>query len=164
MAKKSKEQIKVEVRARNRNLKKRNTGMFTEGNEYRFSPGTSGNPSGLPKHHQQLSRVGRTMLSDSAPLAVTTSLGLSLNASWAACIFQRLLFESCSGNLDAVKLITLLTEGNLAARSGFDHFPVEMDGDAVRPLLQIEFINSDGDGRPVKPLAIDAALLSDAVD
>ena len=144
------EKRKSRVALASRKKKSANSTSFKPGNQYRFPEGTSGNVGGKPKEHRLLSKSLRAMLSDPAPLAVAEAFGLGRNASWSQCIAARLVRQAVSGDLDAARLIGILSEGaNPRTRLYFDDDePVDRNAPLPPPLFQVVFVESDGEGRP----------------
>ena len=132
-----------------------NSTSFKPGNKYRFKEGTSGNSGGKPKAHRLLSRTLRAMLSDPAPLQVAQAFGLKgRNASWAMCISARLCREAVSGDLDAARLIGVLTEGT--PRAALDPLALDDFDATATPLLQVVFVDANGNGEPAAGVVIEA--------
>jgi len=145
-----------EVALASRKKRTANSTSFKPGNQYRFSEGTSGNVGGKPKEHRLLSKSLRAMLSDPAPMAVAEAFGLGRNASWSQCIAARLVRQAVSGDLDAARLIGVISEGAHPRARLFDDEPIDYNAPLPAPLYQIVFVESDGQGRPKQPPLIDA--------
>ncbi|MGB8028141.1 MAG: hypothetical protein WCF30_00625 [Terracidiphilus sp.] len=103
----------------------------------------------MPKNHRLLSKTLRAMLSDPAPHALCRALGVPINSSNAFCIASRLVTMSALGDLEAVRLLAILTEG-MNPRNGLalELDELQKNPDSVAPILRVCVVESDGDGRP----------------
>ena len=112
---------------------------------HQFKPGVSGNPSGKAKDDTRLiSRHLRAMLPCRCPDAVAKGLGIPIGSSWAQAVSMALLRASVSGDISAIRELREYTEGS-RQRLAFE----DEDGQPIeRPLINIHFAESDGDGRP----------------
>jgi hypothetical protein len=160
--KKPKQKKAASIELASRKKKSANATSFKPGNAHAFKPGESGNVGGKPKQHKLLSRTLRTMLSDPAPSDVSQAFGLGRNASWSACICVRLIRSAVSGDLDAARLIGLLTEGQ-NPRS-FDPLVFDQDSANVPPIFEVVFVDANGDGQPAAGITIDAAPRTQPAD
>jgi hypothetical protein len=117
-----------------------------------FKPGESGNPGGKAHHADALlSKSLRVALADRAPAEVTQGFNLPSTASWSQVIARKLLILAIRGDLQAVAEIRALTE---VAKV---HASLDVnDPGAAPPLIEICFVESNGDGRPAAGLIIDA--------
>lgn len=138
--------LKIEL-AKRRKPGSKNATSFQAGNPHRYPEGVSGNPGGVPKNHRLLSRTARAMLSDPAPHALCRAIGVHVNSSYAICIAHRLVTLSAFGDLDATRLLSILTEG-MHPRSGVDFALDELQRSEPAALLKICFIEADGSGYP----------------
>jgi hypothetical protein len=130
---------------------------FSKGNEHRFEPGVSGNPGGKPKSSEArlLSKAMRVQLSWRAPNEVATQLGLEPGASWAQCISMRLIRLAIrEGDVSAMRELREATEGT---RSHASMAFTDEDGNPqdTPPLIELVFVQSDGNGYPVPGYSID---------
>jgi hypothetical protein len=153
------------VTLKSRKKKCANSTSFKPGNRYRFPEGTSGNSGGKPKTHRLLSKTLRATLSDPAPLAVAQAFGLGRNASWSQCIAARLVRQAVAADpemaLNAARLIGLLTEG---ARPDFDASAFDDDPASAPKLIELVFVESDGNGRMKTIEGNQPVLPANAVD
>ena len=80
---------------------------FAPGNDWRFEPGVSGNPTGrsAPGKRRLISRALLTHLAHRAPDKVASQLGLPLGSSWAQCISMSLIFAAVRGDVGAAREI-----------------------------------------------------------
>lgn len=118
---------------------------FKPGNSFRFQPGVSGNPSGKAKNELRLvSRALREQLNLRAPDAVARTNGLAKGASWAQCVAASLLHSAARGDVAAVREIREHTEGSRSRHE----FGAESESYNVRPIVEVVFVESDGNGHP----------------
>ena len=145
--------LPVETRVRKKNLPRT---VFKKGNTSGFKPGVSGSPGGKPKSGESrlLSKALNIFLNDRAPDEAGKTVGLppnppgsnSYHYSWAQILAKRILNLAVRGEAWAVSEISRLTEP-VHARLGVLGFDSE-DGEQSSAVIQLEFVNSDGDGRP----------------
>jgi hypothetical protein len=114
-------------------------------NPHAFVAGNgSSNSGGKPRQRDHLlSKTLCIALADRAPDAVTDGMNLPRGSSWSQCLVRRLIIMAVRGDLQAIKEIREATEGTRT------HMSLDLpDPDSVLPVIQIEFVSSDGDGRP----------------
>ena len=122
---------------------------FTKGNPHRFQPGDERiNKSGKSKSDVRLvTRSLRDQLGMRAPAAVCQALGLPMTSSWGQCVSRRLLHLSLKADeaiaLAAIRSIVELSEGSGTAL--LDELAEDVAG---RPVLNVHFISSNGNGQP----------------
>jgi hypothetical protein len=122
-----------------------NPHAFKSGEEWR------GNPGGKVKvGNDLLSKSLRVALADRAPDDVCMAADLPCHSSWSQILARRLLVLAVRGDLQAMDLIHRVTEGthsrvDLHGFSGLDQ------DSSDRSVVEIVFIDSDGDGRPRDP-------------
>jgi len=157
--------FKIELSKR-RKPGSRNSTSFTAENPHRFPSGVSGNPGGVPKNHKLLSRTIRSTLSDPCPHPLCRAVGAPVGSSWATVIAHRLTTLAALGDLEATRLIGILTEGT-HPRAGFDAAfdDLQRNPSSAAPIFKLCLIHSDGDGRPApgqsfegKPFELEQAL------
>jgi hypothetical protein len=121
---------------------------------HQWTPGTSGNPSGRAKSDTRLlSRGLRAALPCRAPAAFCRSVGLPPTSSWSQVIVESLLRAGAKGDIAAIREIREATEGS---RSRVDL--VSNETDAPPRLIEVVFVESDGDGRPRRYSSIEENL------
>jgi len=119
---------------------------FKEGNEHRWQPGQSGNPSGRPKAEMRLvSRALLDQLSWRAPAALCKLLGLPETSSQAQCLAATLIRRATKGDTNAARLLM-----ELVGESGRNAFTLSFDSDgdseyAAGPRLVVNFVSSKSD-------------------
>jgi len=117
-----------------------------------FKPGQSGNPGGKPRLVDHLlSKTLRVALCDRAPDEVAKGFSLPSGSSWAQCIARKLIYMAVRGDLQAMREIREATEGT-RVHASID-FP---DPAAVPPVVEIVFIEANGDGRSAPGITIEA--------
>jgi len=84
------------------------TNGFKEGNEYRFKPGQSGNPSGRPKI---LSGSYSQMLEEEVPQEILPEQLKGQHLNYAQLIAKRQGIEAAKGNVQSAREIRSATEG-----------------------------------------------------
>ena len=123
---------------------------FKPGNEHRFTPGVSGNPSGKAANDLRLvSKSLREQLNTRAPDDVAKAVGAGKGASWAMCVSASLLRSAVAGDAQAARLIIETVEGKAPqslSLGGVDGEPL-FGTPTDRPFIHVHFIESDGDGR-----------------
>ena len=127
---------------------------FQAGNEHRFRPGESGNPSGgRPKDENRLlSKALKVQLANRAPDKVAKALSLPRGASWSQCISMVLIRSAVRGDLAAAREIREATEGVRSRLELVDESVME------RPPITVVFEESiDGRLRRL-PSTIDGRL------
>jgi hypothetical protein len=144
--------VEIVKKQRKRNLPRT---AFKTANEHSFRPGQSGNPGGKVKvGNDLLSKSLRVALADCAPDDVCKAVGLPLgHASWAQVLAHRLLYLAVRGDLQAMKEIREATEGqhsrvDLYGLDALDQNPAH----TAPPLIELVFVESDGDGRVKKTI------------
>ncbi len=145
--------LPIETRVRKKNLPRT---VFQKGNAVGFKPGQSGSPGGKPKSGEKrlLSKALNIFLNDRAPDEAGKTVGLPVNPpgsssyhySWAQILAKRILNLAVQGEAWAVSEISRLTEP-VHSRLGVLGFDSE-DGEQSSAVIQLEFVTSDGDGRP----------------
>jgi hypothetical protein len=125
---------------------------FKPGNPHAFKPGESGNPGGKPRLVDHLlSKTLRVALCDRAPDELAKSFALPSGSSWAQCIARKLIYMAVRGDLQAMREIREATEGT-RVHASID-FPDPAD---VPPVILVEFVSSDGNGKPAPGITIEA--------
>lgn len=140
--------------------KNRPSTAFMPGNPHRFEKGVSGNPGGKPKTAESrlLSRAMRVQLSWRAPDDVALQLGLTAGASWAQCISMRLIRLAIrDADVSAMRELREATEGT---RQRFEIFDDEGNPQETPPLIELVFVNADGDGHPAPGQVIDGNVVT----
>jgi len=81
--------------------------VFSAGNEHRFAPGVSGNPSGrsAASERRLISRALHNQLAHRAPDKVAQRFNLPAGSSWAQCVSMSLIFSAIRGDIMAVREI-----------------------------------------------------------
>ncbi len=125
---------------------------FKPGNPWAAKKGEVRNPDGRKGSQKNerlpVSKSLRVQLNSRAPAKVTNALEMPSHSSWAQCIARMLLRKTVSGDLQAATLLMQYTEGSPKQHLTLEDGP---DGGARRQV-RILFMNSDGDGRPVRTL------------
>lgn len=124
---------------------------FKPGNEHRFTPGVSGNPTGKAANDLRLvSKSLREQLNTRAPDDVAKAVGAGRGASWAQCVSASLLRSAVAGDSQAARLIIETIEGKAPqslSLGGLDGEPL-FPSTATGPMIHVHFVESDGDGAP----------------
>jgi Family of unknown function (DUF5681) len=126
-----------------------------ESHPHQFQPGQSGNPSGKARDATRLiSRHLRAALPCRCPDAVAKGLELPLGSSWAQAVSMALLRASVSGDISAIRELREYTEGSRQRLQFEDEFGEPL----ARPLLNVHFVQSNGQGGigPEEQARIDA--------
>jgi hypothetical protein len=151
--KKQKIELVVDQKERKKNPPRT---AFAKGNPYRVQPGQVLNPrGGKPKdEHRLVSKALRVQLNTRAPDAYAKALHLPRGASWAQCLAASLLRRSVAGDMSAATLIVQTVEGTKS------HIEFSDESTGGRRECTVLFMESDGDGRPIRtlPTTIDGAL------
>jgi hypothetical protein len=123
---------------------------FKENNPHRFKAGEgSPNPGGKPKEDRLISKVLRVQLNVRAPDAIAKAVGAPRGASWAQCIGFSLMQSAVRGDAAAARLLIETVEGKAPTiLTGMDGEPLFNGSASERPLIHVNFIESDGDGAP----------------
>ena len=140
--------LPIETRARRKNLPRT---AFKEGNVLGFKKGEgSPNPGGKPKADRDR-LIGKSViryLQDRVSDEIAKAHGLAPGASWGMVLAKRLIRYALDGQQWAYSELLALTE---VKRARLDVFGMGEEGDgAAPPLMILEFVESDGDGRPSK--------------
>lgn len=95
---------------------------FAAGNDFRFEPGVSGNPSGRSSGSKRrlISRALHQQLGHRAPDKVSLRLGLTVGSSWAQCISMSLIFAAIRGDVSAAREIRDAVGDVAKSHSPFD--------------------------------------------
>lgn len=158
MKKTPKQKIKLEIEPKARKVILPRSAFKKGGpNPHAFKPGVSPCPGGKPKSEEQrlLSRTLRIQLGWRAPDKIAKALGLPRGSSWSMVLSQSLLRRATAGDLQAAQLIVTTTEGT---RSRIE--VSEESGNTLTRECTVLFMESDGNGRPIRelPTTIDGAL------
>ena len=122
-------------------------------NPHAFKPGEN-NPGGKPKvGNDLLSRSLRIALADRCSDELCRAVGAPRHSSFSQVLASRLLHLAMRGDLGAMKEIREATEGS--------HSRVDVRGLLDQdisdvPVIELRFIDSDGDGHPAPGVTIDA--------
>lgn len=153
----SKSKTKLEIVQRRKTVPK---SAFKKGNPHRFQPDDERiNRSGKAKNDLRLvSRSLRDQLGQRAPAQVCDVLGLPRTSSWSICISRRLLHLSFKSD-EALALAAIRAVVELSEQGGAALIEEMSEAAMNRPVLNIHFIGSNGDGRPdAEGLALESAL------
>lgn len=136
--------VSTEARPRKKNPPRT---AFAPGNEHRFEKGVSGNPGGKPKGQTRLlSKAMRVQLAWRAPDEVAIQLGLPPGSSWAQCISMRLIRLAIrDADVSAIRALLEATEGT---RQRFEIFDDDGNSQETPPLIELVFVESNGNGSP----------------
>ena len=150
--------VAVEPKARKKNPPRT---AFAPGNEHRFEKGVSGNPGGKPKGDTRLlSKAMRVQLAWRAPDEVALQLGLPAGSSWAQCISMRLIRLAIrDADVSAMRELREATEGT---RQRFELFDDDGNPQETPQLIELVFLESDGNGRPAPGSLIEGTARSTA--
>jgi hypothetical protein len=131
-----------------------------------FKKGECTNPGGKRKTGDDL--VGKWLTidsSDRAPDSMCASLSLPPGSSWGRVLARRLMYFAMNGEAWAYAEIREYTQGSRV--NLFGSIAVGGDPGDAPSLIQIQFVESDGNGRMKEPLTIEGsqpALPASAVD
>lgn len=161
--KKKPDQIALTIDTERKRRKNPPRTAFKPGNEHRFRPGQSGNPSGgsgrKKDEHRLTTKALVVDLARRATPNITRALGLSSHASYAQCLSRALIRRALAGDLQAAALILNYSEGAPKSHLTFVDETMTEKVNEVR----IIFEESNGDGRlRTLPTTIDGHLAEES--
>jgi hypothetical protein len=155
--------LEVEIATTKPRKKRLASTAFKPGNSYAIQPGEKRNPhgrAGKTKDDPLVSKALRVQLNNRAPDDVCRHFGLPHHSSWSQCLAARLIRAALQSDISsgssaavALEMLLRLTEPkNQLAQT-------VAEATDQRETISIEFVQSNGEGRPMGyPKTIDAQI------